>query len=187
MSELTLPPGYRPMVPVATTEEIAMVKLAREIAMEMRDLDEILAMHAVTKEAFEKLKTNPRFIAVLSSEITAWSTATNTDQRVKFKAGSMLEEFLPELYARLLDPKENLMAKVKGAELVTKLAGLGVADAKVNDPSDRVTITINLGEDRKLEFNKQLPVQVIEHEATNTFEESIEESFAEVTSVPDSI
>jgi hypothetical protein len=165
------------MVPTATDDEISIVKLAREIAMDLRELDQILEMHGVTKEKFEKLKVNPRFVAVLSSELASWGTALNTNERVKLKAGSMIEEFLPELYARLVDPRENLMAKVKGAELVTKLAGMGVTEAKVHDPSDRVTITINLGEDKKLEFRKPLPAQVIEHEAT--FEESIEESMRE--------
>lgn len=177
MSDLTLPANYQPSVPVATQDDIEMIKLAREIAMDQRELDEILEMHGVSKEKFEKLKVSPRFVSVLTSELAAWGSATNTNERVKLKSGAMIEEFLPHLYARLVDPKENLMAKVKGAELAAKLAGMGLSEAKINDPTDRVTITINLGEDKKLEFRKTLPVQVIEHEST--FEESIEESMRE--------
>lgn len=182
MSDLSLPPDYTPAVPAVTLQEIKIVKLAREIAMELRELDEILEMHCISKIDFERLKVNPHFVKVLSSEIASWQSAINTHERVKLKAGSMIEEWLPELYARLNDPKEDLMKKVKGGELVAKLAGLGTSDPKAFDPADRVTITINLGEDKKLEFNKRLPPQVIEHE--HTFEESVD--FSLQANIPES-
>jgi len=164
MSDLTLPPDYAPTLPEAARREINMVKLAREIAMDLRGLQEILEHHCVSQRDFEVLKRNPHFCRVLSSEIEAWQSATNTQQRVRLKSASMMEEFLPELYRRLIDPKEDLMKVTKGAELVTKLSGLGAEEAKDNDPSNRVMITINMGADNKLQVAKSLPPKVIDHE-----------------------
>lgn len=163
MSDLSnLPPEY-PIVPFQVHTEIELVKLAREIALGIHPLEDVLSRHGVDNEKWERLKTNRRFIEILSSEVQAWDSAKNTSSRVKIKAGSVIEEWLPELYARMNDKAEPLMAKVKAGELVARLAGFGEASAKVVDPADRVSITINLGADNKLEFQKPR-APVIDHE-----------------------
>lgn len=152
------------MVPSAVYTEIKLVKLAREIAMDIKELDEVLKIHDITHADFEKLKTNERFKAILTAEIVAWHGAINTNERVRVKAASMIEEWLPELYSRLNDRGEGLSSKIEGGKLLERLAGMGAAAAKNEAPTDRVSITINLGADNKLEFNKRLPAKVIEHE-----------------------
>lgn len=165
MSDLSLPPNYSPVVPVQVHEEIKLVKLAREIAMDVTELDQILKTHNVEPLEFEEIKRNPRFQRVLEAEVVAWNTAVNTNERVKLKAGSMLEEWLPELYSRMNDPRENLLAKIKGGELVARLADMGQRGGAGDGQSlvDRVSITINLGDDKKLEFDKRLPPKVIDN------------------------
>lgn len=166
MSDLSLPADY-PIVPPANYDELKLVRLAREIAMDLNELPKVLDTHGITHRDFEIIKTLPRFQSILASELEAWQSAVNTHERVKIKASAVVEEWLPELYARLNDVKEPLMAKIKGGELLAKLAGMGLNNAQqVGDPSDRINITINLGEDRKLQFEQALPGKVIEHEAT---------------------
>lgn len=175
MSDLTLPPDYVPTLPEAARQEINMVRLAREIAMDLRDLPQILEHHCITHSQFEVLKRNPYFCRLLEAEIEAWNSATNTSQRVRLKASAMMEEMLPELYKRLINPKEDLLKVVKGAELVTKLGSLGHEEAKDSDPSNRVVITINMGNDNKLQVSKSLPPKVIEHEPTITAQDLADE------------
>lgn len=159
-----LPPEY-PIVPFQVHAEIEMVKLAREIALGIQPLAEILDRHGVDDTKWAKLVKSKRFSEILTSEIQAWESATNTSSRVKVKAGTMLEEWLPELYARMQDKSEPLMAKIKAGELISRLAGFGEAAAKVIDPADRVSITINLGSDTKLEFQKpRSPTKAIDNE-----------------------
>lgn len=161
-SDMKLPPAFA-MVPGAAFDELAMVRLAREIAIGLKKLPDILSDQGISDEKFEALKENPRFVSVLSSEIAAWNGAVNTNERVKLKAASMIEEWLPEIYQRMNDGNENLNAKVEAGKLVRDLAGLGVkADINNGKPSDRVSITINLGTDAKLEFQSQLPEKVID-------------------------
>lgn len=183
MSDLSLPADYAPTLPLAAKQEIDIVKLAREIAMDLRGLDEILEHHGIDQTAFEKLKRNPYFTKVLTAEVEAWQSAANTGERVRLKAAAMAEEWLPELYKRIINPKEDLMKVVKGGELVVKMAGLN-AESGQNNPSDKVVITINMGTDSKLQAIKTVTPKVIDHAPldlanelqTGLFEESIDVS-----------
>lgn len=151
------------IVPQATYDELQMVMLAREIAIGLKAIPKILEEQNVSMERFEGLKNNERFVAVLASEIAAWNGATNTYERVKLKSASMMEEWLPELYARMNDKEENLNSKVEAGKLVRDLAGLGAkADINGARAGERVSITINLGNDVKLQYQNELPEQVID-------------------------
>jgi len=178
MGDFTLPADY-PTVPVSVYDDMKLVKLAREIAMGVKDLPDVLFDHGLTQMEFEQISTRPHFRKILDNEVAAWQSAGNTAERVKLKAGSMLEEYLPELYARINDPSEPLMAKIKAMEMVAKLAGYGATDIpREGKPGDRVHVIINLGADTRLEYQKTLPPKVIEHEPTleHSFTESIDAS-----------
>lgn len=167
MSDLSLPSDYIPNVVPANIDEALLLKLAREIAIDLTPLDDILSNHNIEPIQFEAhIKNNKRFNMLLKSELEAWGSATNTPERVRLKAAAMVEEYLPELYARLNDNREKLADKVKGLEVVAKLGDLGsVNKGASGDLADKVTITINLGNSEKLEYNKSLPPKVIEHDA----------------------
>jgi hypothetical protein len=141
-----------------------LVKLAREIAMDMRPLDEILEIHEITTKNWEKLKENTQFQALLQSEIEAWQAAANTPERVKLKSLAFVEEALPEFYARAHDPKEPLNAKVEVLKTIAKFAGVGGNQFDDSVGGKKFSVTINLGADQSLRIEKTLPTQVIEHE-----------------------
>lgn len=178
MSDLGLPPDYVPTLPVGADRERDIVKLAREIAMDLRPLDVILEMHQVKRDEFERLKVNPYFVRVLSAEKEAWEAATNTHQRVSLKSAAMVEEFLPVLWSRMVQPKEDLLKVVKGIEHISKLAGMGKEKEGTSDGADKVVITINMGADAKLQLTREVPGRVIEHDGDelqqNLFEASLE-------------
>lgn len=165
MSDLDLPPDY-PSVPTFVYNDIQIVKLAREIAMDIHPIDKVLQANSISPQEFERIKKLPRFTQVLEAEVASWHSATNTNQRVRVKAAAMMEEWLPELYQRINDHKESLMHKVKAGELVARLGEMGLPPEKAGAAGavDRVNITINLGNDTKLDFQKNLPEKVIEHD-----------------------
>jgi hypothetical protein len=144
-----------------------LIKLAREIAMEINELEDVLKSYSITPEQFERIKSNPRFLGILQAEITAWQSALNTDQRIKVKAASMLELWLEEAHARLHDRSESLAAKTELAKFLGRLNNLGVGGANVTgEVGEKFSITINLGADNQVKFEKTLPAQVIEHDPT---------------------
>lgn len=180
--DLSLPPDY-PTIPGSVYDDMKLVKLAREIAMGIEDIPEILFKNGLTLREFEEIKLLPHFNKMLAAEQKAWEGAVNTNERVAVKAGAVIEEYLPELYARLNDRNEPLMAKIKAMELLSKMAGFGDRDIpNLGTPGDKVQVVINLGADHKLVYQKELPPKVIEHtpSVAQTFEESIDASAHQV-------
>lgn len=179
MGDMSLPADY-PTIPVGVYDEAKLVKLARQIAMGIKEIPDILFDNDLTLREFDEIKQLPLFARTLESELKAWESADNTSARLKLKSAAMLEEYLPELYARLNDRTEPLMAKMKAIEIVSKLAGFGDRDINpAGKPGDKVHVVINLGADARAEYIKQLPHKVIEHEAVpvqQSFEESLDAS-----------
>lgn len=143
--------------------DVTLVKLAREIAMDINTIDSILNSHGLDSNQWESISKSPSFQSLLASEVEAWGSATNTAERVRLKSLSFVEEALPEFYARVHDNREPLSAKTEILKAVSRFAGIGTAlDAGM--VGEKVSITINLGEDHQLKIEKSLG-QVIEGDA----------------------
>ena len=144
--------------------ELKLLQLAREIAMDIRPLDEILKVHDINQVQWDAIQANPRFRAYIESEAAAWHGTLNTHERVKLKAAAILEEWLPELSMRMHDRAENLIAKIEAGKLARDLAGFAKAGVGVEGSGEKFSVTINLGQDAKLTFEKQLPPVIIDAE-----------------------
>lgn len=145
-------------------DELTLVKLSREIAKDINDIETILNRFGIPPELWRDISTMPRFTSLLQSETEAWNNAANTAERVKLKSLSAWEEALPEFFERMHDPREPLVAKAKVLEVVGKAAGVFAAEREGGGPADGVKITINLGGDNKITFEKDITSQVIEGE-----------------------
>lgn len=79
---------------------------------------------------------------------------------------------MPEAYARAHDAKEPLSSKVEMMKFFGRVAGMGVSAIDgANSAGEKFTVTINMGADRQLTIEKQLPAQVIEAEPIDNREE----------------
>lgn len=136
-----------------------MASLAREIALEIQPLEQVLTVHGVEPWEFERIRQNPRFQQLLVEGLAIWNSSVNTPERIRLKQMQIVEQALPEMYARLHDPKESLSAKV---ELFKALSRGAMPEKQAEVGGERVTITINLGADEKLSYAgaKILPSQV---------------------------
>jgi hypothetical protein len=144
-------------------DDLTLIKLAREIALDHHDTETILKRYRITPEKWAKIKDNPRFTQLLVSEMTAWHSAVNTQERTKFKAAALIEEWLEEGNARLYDSREALNHKVELVKVLAKIAGMDRSDLPGGSTADRFSVTINLGADAKLHFEKERsPQQVID-------------------------
>lgn len=134
---------------------LIMLKVAREIAADVREIPDILKLHGVSDAEWEKLKDSPRFLTLLRNEVIEWQSVANTADRVRIKSLAFTEEALPELYARLHDPKEPLSAKVELLKTVARIGGVGEKAAE-GGGGQRMVVTINLGSDSQLRFTKDI-------------------------------
>lgn len=121
-----------------------MVSIAREIAMDLHELDEVLRRYSLTPGEFKSMSEDPRFHAVLDAAVGEWNAAKNTADRIKMKAGISLEESIVNLHAAMNNVNEPLNHRVEVAKLMAKLAGVGEAAAGPSGPG--FSLTINMGE-----------------------------------------
>lgn len=148
----------------APVTELKLLQIAREIAMDIRPVGEILATHNVTEAQWAAIQANPRFQTYIESEAASWHGSLNTHERVKLKAAAMLEEWLPELNQRMHDRSESLNAKIEAGKLARDLAGFAKNGVGVEGLGEKFSVTINLGQDASLKFEKQLPPVIIDAE-----------------------
>ena len=144
--------------------DLSLLKLAREIAQDIHPLEDILTHHSIDDDKWLEIQRNPRFRAYLESETADWNAALNTQERVRIKAAAAVEEWLPELYTRIHDNGENLSAKVEAGKLLLDLAGFTKNGVGMESAGERFSVTINLGTDSQLKFEKEVTPRVIDHE-----------------------
>lgn len=149
-------------------DQTRLVQIAREIAINHKPIETILKDYSIDGEEWVKLQGNQEFVRVLETEIIAWQGAQNTHERTRLKAAALIEEWLVEANARLYDASETLSSKTELAKLIARIADMGVTGAGIaGGGGERFTVTINLGADAKLQFQKELPPTVIAAEVLN--------------------
>lgn len=149
-TEATLP---APTLP--TFQEEDLLRLARAIVMEIHPLDKILAEHNLTADQLSLLQKNAYFARVLEDFRLDWGGPLSTPKRIAMKSLAALEDGLPKLAARMTDKSESLDAQVKVAKQLGEWGGLG-ADKSLQGSGEKFSITINLGADEKLRFEKNV-------------------------------
>ena len=146
--------------------DIMLVQLAREVAIDHLNTDDILRLYSINTEEWELIKENPRFAQVLEQEILAWQSATNTAERTKLKAGAIIENWLPESNMRLHDQQETLPAKVELAKMIARIAGLGMDRVVSGESAEKFSLVINIGDGNKRELVVS-KTNTIEHNAND--------------------
>lgn len=132
-----------------------LLRLAREIAMDMRPLEDILTLQGIPQSDWEGIQSLPAFQNYVRGAIEEWQSATNTSERVRLKSLSFVEEALPEFFARAHDPRESLPAKVEVLKTIARFAGVGGSvDSAIS--GEKFTVTINLGADQQLKIERDI-------------------------------
>lgn len=150
---------------IPNLSDVILVKLAREIALDILPLETILKTLQITANQWEIIQTIPRFQDLLRSEIEAWGSAINTSERVRLKSLSFVEEALPEFYARAHDPREPLAAKTEILKTIARFAGVGNTAIDGGMIGEKFTVTINLGSDQTFKIEKDITPTTIEADA----------------------
>jgi len=135
--------------------EVTFLKLARELAIGIFSLETILQNNKIDQNTWETIQRHPRFRQLLEAESASWGSALNTHERVKLKSAAMIEEWLPEAYTRLHDQNETLNSKTELGKLIRDLAGFTKQGIGVEGSGEKFSVTINLGADNQLKFEKQ--------------------------------
>lgn len=127
-------------------DRVTMAKLAREIAMDIKERHAILKEHGLTQVQYEYLSEhNPYFKNALEAAIREWQSPLSTPERVSIAAAAILEDSLPGLGARMQNRGEGLPGVIEAAKFFGKLAGIGERASGGAPTGERFVINIDLG------------------------------------------
>lgn len=132
--------------------EFTISRLARDVARNLIPLDQILKSSQISPSQYEQVVAHPFFRSRLEEELNAWNGDVRT--RVQAKAATLIEESLDEIFLLVHDRAVPLNHKIDALKFAARLAAM--EDGAKEGPGDRVVININLGDDRKLTFDKEV-------------------------------
>lgn len=108
----------------AVPTPVDLSRLAREIAMDILELPDILEMHKLSNEDWETISGDHRFQTMLDSMIRDWKGAENTQERVKVKAATGFESLIESFILDARDPKIPLVQRVEVGKLLVRVGEL---------------------------------------------------------------
>ena len=122
--------------------------LAREIAMDIFPLQQILDIHRLADSEWMVIQQNPRFTAMLANMITEWNSANNTRERVRIKAATGLESVLENYIRDISDDAIPLAQRVEAGKFLARLGELDGQQNVMGSIGNGVTINIRTGHDQ---------------------------------------
>jgi hypothetical protein len=145
---------------------VRLAMLAGEVAMDMKELPDILKAYNLTAEVYEKVCEIPFYANALETARLEWNSPLGTHARIRIESAAILEEALPGLSARMKSRDEAFPAAIEAGKLFAKIAGLGEPEKAGASSGEKFTINIDLGQDKKLTYEKDVTpiVPVIEQE-----------------------
>lgn len=140
-----------------TTDEISagemfaidLAMLAREIAMDIFPLDQILELHRLTDEEWARVQQNQKFKDMLAQMVAEWNATTSTKDRVKIKAATGLESQLETYIRDIGDPTIPLSQRVEAGKFLAKLGELDGSLLGAGAAGGGFQIILNIGERRE--------------------------------------
>jgi|SRR5262245_23734606 len=134
--------------------------LAREIAQDIFPVADVIRLHNLSDDDWDRISKHPRFVSILNDMQREWNSAENTAQRIKVKAQAGLESQIEVLIADCGDVTIPLSQRTEAYRM---LARLGDLDGQgKSTPGERFVIQLNIGSVHKEVEVKPEP-KTIEH------------------------
>jgi len=119
--------------------------LAREIAMDIFPIEQILELHRLEEPEWARIQANRKFQQILGDMVREWNATATTRERVRVKAASGLESTL-EVYIRAItDDNIPLAQRVEAGKFLARLGELDGNKDVMGVGGNGVTININTG------------------------------------------
>lgn len=123
---------------------VDLASLAREIAMDIFPVEDVLAVHKLTDTEWQRICENPQFQQMLASMQREWASAANTRDRVRAKAATGLESMLETYIREIADESIPLTQRVEAGKFLARLGELDGAMDKLGSRGAGGSVTINI-------------------------------------------
>ena len=119
--------------------------LAREIAMDILPLADILKLHQLDDDEWLRISEHPKFVEILGQMVTEWNATKSVRERVKIKVGDRAGEPARGLHPRHRRRLDPAGAACRGRQ-VPGPAGRARRSLLGANAGGAFTITFNIGE-----------------------------------------
>lgn len=135
-------------------------KLAREIAMNLKETHVVLKDFKLTQVQYDFLEQNNDYYReALHTACREWHSPRSTTERLQVEAAAILEDSLIDLGARMRNKGEGLPGVIEAAKFFAKVAGAGEPKNAGLPAGERFSINIDLGGDKKVSIDVGAPAQ----------------------------
>jgi hypothetical protein len=135
----------------------AMAKLAREMAMGIRNYRDIFKDFDITEEEYYEVSKNEFFKKLKEQFSTEWNSANSTEERLRLGSLAYLEQMLPAATRQALKSDTPLASATDWSKVLMKMAGVGEVKGEKDHQAERFVIQINMGADTET-YNKSIEV-----------------------------
>jgi hypothetical protein len=132
----------------ATVFAVDLASLAREIAMDIFPVEQVLEIHKLTDDEWQKILGNQTFQSMLASMQRDWNSAANTRERVRVKAATGLESMLEQYVREIGDESIPLTQRVEAGKFLARLGELDGAHDRAGGAAGTVTINITTSQNQ---------------------------------------
>jgi hypothetical protein len=139
--------AFNATLPLPVPTEQKMRYIARELAMDMDEPRQIIDKIGMDVAEWDAIIQNPRFKDMLREEKERWGSALNSKERIEIKTLYIIEDALEQMQSYLLSPTFGDTAKVQLYQALQKQVGIGSKDGPVAGTGERISITINMGDE----------------------------------------
>jgi len=137
--------------------------IAREVAMDILPLAEILELHKLSTEEWLRISSHPKFVEMLNNLVQEWNSASNVRERVKIKAATGLEMQLETYITDIADPDIPLAQRVEAGKFLARLGELDGKEIIGGAGGNAFTINLNIG---NVSRQAEVATKVIEGEVS---------------------
>lgn len=125
---------------------INLAQLARDLALDLDEPDDIRKAHGLTDHAWEKILQEPHFQRMLGEMIGELRSMSGTPERIKVKAALAVEASIETFLEDIKNRNYPLGQRVEAIKALARLGELGMKDAIGGGTvGGAVQININLG------------------------------------------
>ena len=129
-------------VPLMPEENRHDAKLAMELAAQLRPAEDIAEAYGYTPKQLARKIKKPEFRTVLTEAKSLWNADTNIRERIRAKAGMLVEDSLLDIYNIVTDQAVTANVRNQSFQSLTRVAAVDSAEKTVEGAAFKVVINI---------------------------------------------
>lgn len=124
-------------------------RLAIEIAVQLRPINEILVAYSTTRSELAAKLKDPMFRDMVKQAKSIWSSDLSIKERIRLKSQILVEDSLLSIFSIIHGPDNAIPAKLDAFKQLARVAEVDSPERAKGDIGTRFTVQINLGDTTK--------------------------------------